>query len=103
MSSDAAKTIEITGELEALSTRGPFIDLIPGVISVDANTIVAIEVMDDTSRNYWLTEIAIKGFTSAEQIRAANTLVHAGHRMVLSTLTYKELRNRLRKAGATFI
>lgn len=85
---------------EALSSRGPFIDLSP-TASVDANSITKIEAVTAELRAAWLADTAeyLK-----PMIAVANTAVFLGSEtLALSTLTYRELRGRLRKAGVTFI
>jgi hypothetical protein len=96
------KAIAVNGTLEALSTRGPFIDLIPGTSAIAIEQIVGIEVPTAADRAKWRA-MAAEGNADHALIDAATTVVHTATSNYLSTLTYKELRNRLRKAGVTFI
>lgn len=85
---------------QAQSTRGPFIDLSP-TASVDVNRITKIEAVTDELRAAWLVDTAEH---LKPMIAAARSAAFLGSETVaLSTLTYRELRNRLRKAGVAFI
>lgn len=97
---DAEQGIEVAGTLESLSSRGPFIVLTP-TSAVDVNRITKIEAVTDELRAAWLDQAAEH---LKPMIAAAKSAVFMSSKTVaLSTLTYRELRNRLRKAGVAFI